>query len=96
MDYGNWWGAGAYAMSVFVGLDRIYGDRHWLGDVLAGAGLGILSAHIGACLAGPVKNWLGLPEFNWDGAGSRKVQLTVAAVSDPMSGTICPALSLAF
>ena len=29
------------------GVLRIYNNRHWLNDVLAGAGIGILSARIG-------------------------------------------------
>ena len=46
-EYG--WGAGlaAYAMATAVGVMRIYNGRHWLNDVVAGAGFGILSARIG-------------------------------------------------
>ena len=46
-EYG--WGAGlaAYAMATTVGVMRMYNGRHWLNDVIAGAGFGILSARIG-------------------------------------------------
>lgn len=46
-EYG--WGAGlaAYAMATAVGVMRMYNGRHWLNDVIAGAGFGILSARIG-------------------------------------------------
>ncbi len=33
----------AYGVATVVGVMRVYNNRHWAGDVLAGAGLGILS-----------------------------------------------------
>lgn len=47
LEYGNGYGAAAYAVATGIGVLRIWNDRHWLGDVLAGAGIGILSAEIG-------------------------------------------------
>lgn len=44
MEYGNAWGLGAYTIATTVGILRMYNNRHWLNDVLAGAGIGILSA----------------------------------------------------
>jgi membrane-associated phospholipid phosphatase len=41
-DY-PWIAVAAYAVATVVGVMRIYNNRHWAGDVLAGAGLGILS-----------------------------------------------------
>ncbi len=96
MDYGNLWGAGAYAMSFYVCADRIYGNRHWLGDVLAGAGIGIFSARAGAWLLKPLKSWLGLPEFSWDGFGSKHFQLAVLPYTDPLSGAFGSSVSLSF
>ena len=37
----------AYATAVGVGFLRVYNEKHWTNDVIAGAGLGILSARIG-------------------------------------------------
>lgn len=37
----------AYATAVGVGFLRVYNERHWTNDVIAGAGFGILSARIG-------------------------------------------------
>lgn len=37
----------AYTFAAGIGYARIYNDRHWLNDVVAGAGAGILSARIG-------------------------------------------------
>lgn len=46
MEYGNGWGAAAYGVAVATGVLRVYNERHWCHDVLAGAGIGILSANI--------------------------------------------------
>lgn len=40
-------GIGAYAVACGVGFMRLYNDRHWINDVIAGAGVGILCARIG-------------------------------------------------
>ena len=96
MDYDWGWGAGAYAGALIVAGDRSYGDRHWLTDVLAGAAWGVLSAHIGGWLLSPVKQLFRIPEIEWDGLGTRKAQLAVTPVVDPMSGTCCAGLNLMF
>ncbi len=41
------YGIAAYTFAAGIGYARIYNDRHWFTDVLAGAGTGILSARIG-------------------------------------------------
>ena len=38
-----WIGIAGYAVAAGTGFFRIYNNRHWLTDVLAGAGVGILS-----------------------------------------------------
>lgn len=48
-EYGEeypWIGIAGYAVATLVGAMRIYNNRHWAGDVLAGAGLGILSTSL--------------------------------------------------
>lgn len=47
IEYGGWYGIGAYAIATGVGFMRMYNGRHWLHDVVAGAGVGILSARVG-------------------------------------------------
>ncbi len=45
-EYGEdypWIAVAGYTVAVLVAAMRIYNNRHWLGDVCAGAGLGILS-----------------------------------------------------
>lgn len=39
-----WVGILGYSMAAATGYLRMYNNRHWLGDVVAGAGVGILSA----------------------------------------------------
>lgn len=47
MEFGNGWGAAAYSVAGVTAFMRIWNDKHWLTDVVAGAALGILSAHVG-------------------------------------------------
>ncbi|MBO5582365.1 MAG: phosphatase PAP2 family protein [Bacteroidales bacterium] len=44
IEYGGWWGAGAYGFAVVTALMRVYHERHWVNDILGGAAIGILSA----------------------------------------------------
>lgn len=44
--YDPWIGIGGYAVAAGVGLLRIHNNRHWASDVVAGAGIGILSAKL--------------------------------------------------
>ncbi|WP_330443589.1 phosphatase PAP2 family protein [Flavobacterium sp. C4GT6] len=41
-----WYGISGYIVATGTGLMRIYNNRHWLTDVAAGAGIGILSTKI--------------------------------------------------
>ncbi|WP_290121359.1 phosphatase PAP2 family protein, partial [uncultured Duncaniella sp.] len=52
---------GAYSVAVGVAFLRLYNGRHWLNDVIAGAGVGILSARIGYWMLPLYKRW-----FKWD------------------------------
>jgi membrane-associated phospholipid phosphatase len=42
-DVSPWYGVAGYAVATATGVLRIYNNRHWVSDVVAGAGLGILS-----------------------------------------------------
>ena len=46
-EYGLGYGIAAYTVATGVAFMRLYNGRHWLNDVLAGAGVGIISARIG-------------------------------------------------
>lgn len=44
-DVSPWIGVAGYAIAAGTGFFRMYNNRHWLTDVIAGAGIGILSVH---------------------------------------------------
>ncbi|MCB2379839.1 phosphatase PAP2 family protein [Hymenobacter sp. BT635] len=46
-DQSQWYGVGAYAIATSVAALRMMNTKHWQSDVIAGAGFGILSAHLG-------------------------------------------------
>lgn len=53
-EYGHkspWIGVGAYGMATATGLMRMANNKHWLSDVLTGAGIGILTTELGYYLA---------------------------------------------
>ena len=45
-DQSPWYGVGAYAVATGVGALRMLNNKHWESDVVAGAGIGILSAQL--------------------------------------------------
>ncbi|WP_426060097.1 phosphatase PAP2 family protein [Hymenobacter sp. B1770] len=45
-DKSPWYGIGAYTVAGSVAALRMINDKHWQSDVVAGAGFGILSAHL--------------------------------------------------
>jgi membrane-associated phospholipid phosphatase len=48
-EYGHisrWYSIGAYTVATGVGVMRVLNNRHWVSDVIAGAGVGILSTNI--------------------------------------------------
>ncbi|GAB3308630.1 phosphatase PAP2 family protein [Hymenobacter tenuis] len=46
-DKSQWYGVGAYTLATSVAALRMINSKHWQSDVIAGAGFGILSAHLG-------------------------------------------------
>ncbi|WP_185285987.1 phosphatase PAP2 family protein [Chryseobacterium indologenes] len=45
-DTNFWLSLSGYPFAVFTGIYRIINDKHWVGDVVAGAGFGILSTEL--------------------------------------------------
>ncbi|MCF3111269.1 phosphatase PAP2 family protein [Niabella sp. CC-SYL272] len=45
-DISPWYGIGGYAVAAATGVLRMFNNRHWLGDVVAGAGFGIASTNL--------------------------------------------------
>ncbi len=49
-EYGHrspWIGIGAYSVAIATGAMRMANNKHWLSDVITGAGIGILSTELG-------------------------------------------------
>ena len=45
-DTNIWLSLSGYPFAIFTGVYRMLNDKHWLGDVVAGAGFGILSTEL--------------------------------------------------
>lgn len=87
-EYGNAWGAGAYVIAGGVAFLRMYNDRHWLNDVIAGAGVGILAARIGYWLL-PLERKL----FRWE---EKKQTITLFPAYLPETKTVSFAFNAQF
>lgn len=59
-------GIGAYTAATATGLMRMANNKHWLSDVLTGAGIGILSTEMGYFLADVIFKEHGLNKFETD------------------------------
>lgn len=89
-EYGWGWGAGAYAAATSVAVLRVYHQRHWWWDTVAGAGLGILSANAGYWILKPTRKLLkGRKD---DSLG----MISLAPTVDVMSGTPCASMTWRF
>jgi membrane-associated phospholipid phosphatase len=55
-DVSPWYGVAGYAAAATTGYLRMYNNRHWFSDVVAGAGVGIASAKIAYWLYPVLKN----------------------------------------
>lgn len=66
-EYGErspWYSIGAYSVATATGLTRMANNKHWLSDVLAGAGFGILSTELGYFLADLIFKDKGIHNFS--------------------------------
>ena len=45
-DVSPWYGVAGYTIAATTGILRLYNNKHWVSDVLAGAGFGILSTKL--------------------------------------------------
>ncbi|GAA0761908.1 phosphatase PAP2 family protein [Ideonella azotifigens] len=63
MGWARWQQVAVFGVAALVALSRVAVGAHWPSDVLAGAGLGLLSGLIALALAqrSPLQRWLNLP-----------------------------------
>ena len=66
-----WLGYAGYGVAAFTGFCRIRNDRHWLSDVAAGAGIGLISTKLVYLAYPTLKKWVKkrpavtiLPQYN--------------------------------
>lgn len=57
-DYSPWISILGYSLAATTGYMRVYNERHYIGDIIAGAGFGMLSARLAYWLAPGVNRWL--------------------------------------
>lgn len=88
IEYGPVAGGCAYALATGIAFMRLYNDRHWLNDVIGGAGFGILSARIGFWLL-PVERRI----FKWD---QSTATTAVVPVYNPADNSFGLAMTVVF
>lgn len=57
-DISPWIGAAGYGCAIITGYLRMYNNKHWFSDVIAGAGVGIISTRVSYWLYPKMKNWV--------------------------------------
>ena len=60
-EYGDkspWYSVLGYSIATTTGVLRIYNNDHWVSDVVAGAGFGILSTRVAYLIYPTVKKWV--------------------------------------
>ncbi|WP_233545727.1 phosphatase PAP2 family protein [Parabacteroides sp. AM08-6] len=65
-EYGGrspWYSIGAYTVATATGVSRMMNNRHWLSDVMVGAGIGILTTELGYYLADLIFKEKGIRSF---------------------------------
>ena len=45
-----WWSVAGYGVATATGVMRVLNNRHWISDVMSGAGIGIMSTELGYAL----------------------------------------------
>lgn len=63
--YSPWISIGGYTVASVVGISRMLNNRHWIADVIAGAGIGILSTELGYFFADLIFKEKGLYDINY-------------------------------
>lgn len=57
-DVSPWYGVAGYSMAAATGYLRMYNNKHWFSDVIAGAGVGILSTKVAYWIYPSIKRTL--------------------------------------
>jgi PAP2 superfamily len=63
-DVSPWYGIAGYAAATATGMLRMYNDKHWASDVIAGAGVGIASTRLAYWLYPKMQRLFGKKEMD--------------------------------
>jgi hypothetical protein len=66
-DVSPWYGVAGYALATATGMLRMYNNKHWMSDVVAGAGVGIASTRLAYWLYPKVQHWFGKKDAGENG-----------------------------
>lgn len=70
-EYGTtvspWFSVGGYTIATAVGISRILNNKHWLSDVMAGAGFGILATELGYYITDNIFREKGIKKPTYEG-----------------------------
>ena len=64
-----WWSVAGYGVATATGVMRVLNNRHWISDVLSGAGIGIMSTELGYALSDIIFKGKGLLRNDLDAFG---------------------------
>ena len=87
-DVSPWIGYAGYAVAAGTGFFRLYNNRHWLTDIIAGAGIGMLSSRL--------SYWLYPVLFNHHSISTSKKQAQITAIPYCSAGDAGLAMSINF
>lgn len=68
-EYGGrsaWYSIAGYSMATATGVSRMLNNKHWLSDVMVGAGIGILATEVGYLLADLIFKERGITYYDQD------------------------------
>ena len=86
LEYGIWWGLAAYSVAGATAFLRVWNNWHWTSDVIAGAGIGILSANAAYWLL-PLERKLFRMDSKLAGATHYQWQALPYAASTPVGAS---------
>lgn len=96
IEYGNGYGAAAYTFALTTAAMRIVNRRHWANDVVAGAGIGILSAHVGYWLLPYEVQALHYLFPRWQAVNPAQPAMAFTPTYDPYSNSASVTFNMVF
>ncbi len=76
-----WYSVAGYAMATTTGVMRSLNNRHWISDILVGAGIGILSTDLGYMLGDVLFKKKGIVREELDGLNDLRVNPSFFSIS---------------